>query len=250
MSLKTTTDQNPYSLQVRLFENKLSKTNGTYFAKVKSQSVMNIEEICKQAEKRGGSHIKANTMKSAVEEFFKEMAYKLSSGVSVNTGYFTATPSIKGSFKSTSDNFDPERHQIRFRFTQGSLMRNEIEKVNVDIIGHNPNEASLDYVYDFASQMENDTVTANKNIKLVGNKIKVAGDDESVGIYFVNTETDTRTKVPMLDIIDNGPKNITLLVPNLEQGAYKIEIVTQYSSGSTLTKDVNTLELSYLVHVV
>lgn len=250
--MKTTSskENNPYSLQVRLFENKLKKDKGTFFAKVKSSNVMNIEEICKQAELRGGSSIKANIMKNAVEEFFKEMAYKLASGISVNTGYFTATPSIKGVFKSANDIFDKDRHSIRFRFNQGNKMREEVSKVNVEIVGLNPNDAYLDYVCDLTTMSENEMVTANKIIKLGGNKIKVFGDDESVGVYFTNTETKQKTKVPMSDISDNGIKSITLLVPDLDPGFYSITIQTQYTSGATATKEVNSLELTHIVEVV
>jgi hypothetical protein len=248
--MKTGTKENPYSLQVRLFENKLKNSEGTFYAKVKSPNVMNIEQICKQAELRGNASIKANVMKSAVEEFFKEMAYKLASGIAVNTGYFSASPAIKGVFKSTNETFDPDRHAIRFRFNQGNKLRKEIEKVNVEIVGLSPNEASLDYIFDLTSTTENELATANKIIKLVGNKIRVAGDDESVGVYFTNTETQKKTKVPMNDICDNGIKSLSLLVPDLEAGEYTISVLTQFSSSTTTTKEVTTLELPHLIEVV
>jgi hypothetical protein len=60
------------------------------------------------------------------------MGYQLKDGYSVNTGYFTDTPLIKGVFKHALDKFDRLRHSLYFLFTQGEFLRRELDEVSVE----------------------------------------------------------------------------------------------------------------------
>jgi hypothetical protein len=62
------------------------------------------------------------------------------------------------------------------------------------------------------------------------NRIKIAGDDPSCGLYFVPID-DPSKAVKVERIGENTPSKITGIVPNVDSLQNKIEIRTQYTGG-------------------
>ena len=75
---------------------------------------------------------------------------------------------------------------------------------------------------------------------ITGNLIKIAGDESVAGIFFV--AEDGTTKKISRRLTQNDPSKIIARVPALADGSYTLRIVTFYNSGSTLLKNVRTLE--------
>jgi len=171
------------------------------------------------------------------------MGYQLCDGFSVNTGYFTASPSIRGVFDSPTEKFN-----LGKQFNQGEILRSELSTVTVDILGVAESGAFIGQVLDVKSGSVNDLLTPNRNLKISGSKIKVAGDVNITGIWFVNQRTQERTKVDETDIVTNNPSEIIVVIPELQAGNYKLEIVTQYSSGKNL-KEARTLSFDKILTV-
>lgn len=244
-----TEETNIYKMRVRLYPNNFTTENGKYYARTAALNVMNTADLCKEAYARGGSSIKPADMQQAVEAFFKEMAYKLENGSAINTGYFCAYPTIKGSFKSKKDTFDKDRHTILFKFTQGHKMRKKIENVDFRIEGYGENEALIQYVYDYTTKEENEVITPNRNVRLDGNKIRITGDDETVGLYLVNSETNERTKVPEELILENTARKVLFLCPDLTPGMYTIEIFTQQMYGKSMVRNVSVVKYDGFLQV-
>ena len=80
----------------------------------------------------------------------------------------------------------------------------------------------------------NDLLTPNRNLRISGSKLKIAGDNPANGVFFVNQETQERTAVDVTDIATNNPSEVMIIIPELAAGTYRLEIVTQYSSGKNL----------------
>ncbi|WP_312903224.1 DUF4469 domain-containing protein, partial [Chryseobacterium taichungense] len=200
------------------------------------------------AASRGGADVSASAMEHATELFLKEMAYQLCDGFSVNTGYFTASTTIRGVFDSPSETFNKDKHSIIFQFNQGEKLRAEIPNIEVSILGVAESSAVILQVTDVKSGSVNDLLTPGRNLKIVGSKIKVAGDDPSVGIYFVDVATQERTKVEPSDIVTNNPSELILVIPALAAGTYNLEVVTQYGGGTPL-KDARTATLDKILTV-
>ncbi|WP_376778753.1 DUF4469 domain-containing protein [Chryseobacterium taichungense] len=196
----------------------------------------------------GGADISASSMEHATELFLKEMAYQLCDGFSVNTGYFTASTTIRGVFDSPSETFNKDKHSIIFQFNQGEKLRAEIPNIEVNILGVAESSAVILQVTDVKSGSVNDLLTPGRNLKIVGSKIKVAGEDSSVGIYFVDVATQERTKVEPSDIVTNNPSELILVIPALAAGTYNLEVVTQYGGGTPL-KDARTATLDKILTV-
>ncbi|SDI02564.1 protein of unknown function [Chryseobacterium taeanense] len=224
-----------HRIKAYLYDNTLTKDNPNDFtARTVSERSLNVQQICQAAVSRGGADISASSMEHATELFLKEMAYQLCDGFSVNTGYFTASTTIRGVFDSPSETFNKDKHSIIFQFNQGEKLRAEIPNIEVNILGVAESSAVILQVTDVKSGSVNDLLTPGRNLKIVGSKIKVTGDDSSVGIYFVDATTQARTKVDSSDIVTNNPSEIILVIPELAAGTYNLEIVTQFTDSSML----------------
>ncbi|WP_243349856.1 DNA-binding domain-containing protein [Parabacteroides sp. FAFU027] len=108
-----------HRLKANLFENVLTEDPNDFIARVSAERTLSIPDICNSAAGRGGADVSATAMEHSVNLFLKEMGYQLSDGFSVNTGYFTATPLIKGVFNSPMETFNPSKHSVLFQFNQG-----------------------------------------------------------------------------------------------------------------------------------
>ncbi len=230
-----------HKIKAYLYDNLLTKDNpNDYIARTVSERSLSVKQICEAAVNRGGADVSAAAMEHAVELFLKEMAYQLCDGYSVNTGYFTASTNIRGVFDSPSESFNSNKHNILFQFNQGEKLRAEIPNIEVNILGVADASAMILQVTDVKSGSVNDLLTPDRNLKISGNKIRVAGDNPANGIFFVDMATQSKTAVELSDIVINNPSEIIVIIPSLKAGVYTLEIVTQYTSGNNLLKEPRT----------
>jgi hypothetical protein len=198
-----------------------------------------VREISQSAAERGGADIPASAIEHGAILFLGEMGYLLCDGYSVNTGWFTAGPQVQGVGNSPTEQYDKEKHTLYFEFHQGALLRKEIENVSVEILGVADTDAIIAQVFDVKSGSVNDLLTPERNLKIAGYKIKIAGDSAANGVYFVNQTTAERTKVDDSDIVVNNPSELIVVIPALTAGSYLLEVTTQYAP-SKLLKDAKT----------
>ncbi|MGE4513613.1 MAG: DNA-binding domain-containing protein [Chryseobacterium sp.] len=224
-----------HKIKAYLYDNTLTKDNpNDFIARTASERSLSVKQICEAAASRGGADVSASAMEHSTELFLKEMAYQLCDGFSINTGYFTASTTIRGVFDSPSETFNKDKHSIIFQFNQGEKLRAEIPNIEVEILGVAESSAVILQVTDVKSGSVNDLLTPGRNLKIVGSKIKVAGEDASVGIYFVDAASQARTKVDPTDIVTNNPSEVIVVIPELPSGNYNLEIVTQFTDSSML----------------
>lgn len=239
-----------HKIKAYLYDNQLTKDiPNDFIARTVSERSLSVKQICESAVNRGGADISASAMEHATELFLKEMAYQLCDGFSVNTGYFTANTQIRGVFDSPSETFNSEKHSILFQFNQGEKLRAEIPNIEINILGVADASSAILQVTDVKSGNINDLLTPGRNLKISGTKIKVGGDNPENGIYFVSTDTNTRTKVEETDVVVNNPSELIVIIPTLPAGTYKLEIVTQ-QSGSTLLKEPRTAAFEKVLTVL
>ena len=228
-----------HKLKAFLYDNPLTADPNDYIARISSERSLDIEDICASAVSRGGADISSSLMQRGVSLFLKEMAYQLCDGYSVNTGYFTASPQIKGVFNSPEETFDSEKHLLLFHFNQGEALRDELSSIEVEIMGLADTGLSIAQVTDVKTGSVNDLLTPGRNLKINGQKLKVAGDDEEVGICFVNQTSGERTKVDPSDLAINYPSELFIIIPELAAGTYKLQVTTRFSKP-TLLKEPRT----------
>ena len=229
-----------HTIKAYLYDNLLTPDPNDFTARVSSERSLSVADICHSAATRGGADVSDAAMNHAVELFLKEMAYRLCDGFAVNTGYFTAMPVVRGVFLNPNETFDPQRHTLQFQFTQGELMRREIEDVEVKIMGVAETGLYIGQVEDMKSRTVNEVLTPGFNLRVTGTKLRVVGDKPGVGIFFRETATNTATKVDEGDIVVNNPSELMIIIPALPAGTYQLEITTQYSTGNKLLKEVRS----------
>jgi hypothetical protein len=102
---------------------------------------------------------------------------------------------------------------------------------------------------DVATEAVNETLTPGGIFNISGHKIKVAGDSPEVGVCFVSAaDPSVRVKVAR-HLAENTASKVIGIIPTLTPGAWKPEIVTQFSSGSFFLKDPRIIESSLVLTV-
>ena len=225
---------NFHNIQAQLYDNILTPNPNDFIARVSSERTLTVKDVCVSAVARGGAKITAEDMEHAVNIFHREMGYNLCDRFSINTGWYTASVSIKGVFDSPTEKFNPGKHTVMFDFKQGTLLRKELGNVTVEITGVAVTAGFIGQVTDVKTGSINDLLTPGRNLRISGVKIKIDGDDPANGVFFINQDTQERCAVDPSDIVNNNPSEVMIIIPELTAGAYRIEIVTQYSSGKNL----------------
>jgi hypothetical protein len=231
-----------HSIKAWLYRNKLLTSNpDEYIIRPVSDRTLGIREICETAVTRGEADISASAMEHSVFLFLKEMEYQLYDGFSINTGWFTAKPQVRGVADTPKAQYDKEKHTLLFEFHQGAILRRGLEKVEVEILGVAEAGTIIAQLTDVKTSSINDLLTPNRNLKITGSKIKITGDDAANGVYFVNMDTAERTKVDDSDIVLNNPSELIVVIPDLKAGTYQVEVTTQYGGNSkTILKEPRT----------
>ncbi|MDR1172269.1 MAG: DUF4469 domain-containing protein [Bacteroidales bacterium] len=228
-----------HKISAWLYKNLLTPDPDDYVIRPVSARTLNVKEICESASSRGGADIPAPAMEHAASLFLTEMGYLLCDGFSVNTGWFTAGPQVKGVANSPKEQYDREKHTLLFEFHQGALLRKELGNVTVEILGVADTDAVITQVVDVKSGSMNSLLTPNRNLRIAGQKIKIAGDHAANGVYFVNQATGERIRVDDSDVVTNNPSELLVVIPPLATGSYLLETTTQYAV-SFLLKEPRT----------
>jgi hypothetical protein len=235
-----------HRIRAFLYDNLLTKENpNDLIARVSSERSLGVLDICETAVSRGGADISAPAMNHAVGLWLREMGYQLSDGFSVNTGWFTAAPHIRGVFDSATEKFNPDKHTLLFEFHQGALLRKELESISVEIMGVAGTAGVIAQVTDVKTGSVNDMLTPNRNLIITGSKIKITGEKAENGIFFYD-QTGIQYPVDPSDVVTNNPSEVVIVIPPLPPGGYTLRIVTQYS-GSIPLKEPRTIVFDKLL---
>ncbi|MFT3737250.1 MAG: DNA-binding domain-containing protein [Breznakibacter sp.] len=238
-----------HSVKAYLYDNLLTDDPNDFSARVSSERTLGIEDICQSAVSRGGADVSAKAMSHAVDLFLKEMAYLMCDGYSVNTGYFTAGVQIKGVFNNPKEPFTKGKHTVSFLFNQGDTLRKELSNVDVAIMGVAETGCEILQVTDVKTGSVNDVITPGRNLKIRGSKIKLAGETNLVGVYFLDQASGNIIKVDVTDVVTNNPSELMVVVPELAAGVYVLEVRTKFSGGSLL-KEVRVASFDKTLRVV
>ncbi|MEN6456231.1 MAG: DNA-binding domain-containing protein [Prolixibacteraceae bacterium] len=230
-----------HRIKAYLYNNPVASKSDSYIARVSSERSLGIADICDSAVNRGGAEVSSALMQHGVSLFLKEMGYLLCDGYSVNTGYFTATPQIKGAFANVEESFHPERHRIRFRFKQGEILRNDLSSIEVEMMGAADSGPAIFQVTDVKTGSVNNLLSPNRSLKIKGRKIRVVGDNDETGIWFVNQLSGESIGVDPADLVINNPSELIIIIPELKAGTYKLQLSTRFSKHCVLRKPRTTV---------
>jgi len=174
---------------------------------------------------------------------------RLAEGLAVNTGICSINLAITGSFAHPNDSFDASKHGIELRYRSESSVAdilNSLEPTTTQAILNAP---YISHIED--SQSEN-VLSIGNYIKIYGKSIKIAGTDESVGLYFENMNDNSDViKITASELFHNTNSCLMCKVPDslTKDSLYRIRIVTQFYSNSYLKKEPFETEFTDLAAV-
>lgn len=230
--------------KVWLTPNLLTKDiDNDYIAEVStSKQTLRNEDIAQRIVDEG-SEIKYDTLLSIINQHDRIIREAVCDGYSVLTGVGQYSPRVTGSWIGKSANFDPSVNKLTLDMVLSKEMRDALATVGVEVLGvKEGGGANIGLVTNTFDGNTDGYISAGEDILIEGTKIKVAGDDPSCGVYFINRDDDTSYKVERR-LTQNDPSRIIARVPaELAPGAYTLRIITQYSNSAVLLKEPRTLE--------
>lgn len=189
--------------------------------------------------------LRPETMAHVVDLFQRTVQDLVLSGYSVNTGLFRVVAQFRGVVYDGV--WDPQKNTVYALFTQDKNLRKAINATPVKILGEKGDAAYIIATEDIATRATNGIATPGRTFRLKGKNIKVAGPDERIGIYIVDSAGNER-KLPDDLLALNNPSEVIVQLPaDLAEGAYELHIVTQFSTGNKLLKEPRSAVKSFFV---
>jgi hypothetical protein len=148
-------------------------------------------------------------------------------GDAVTTELFNSFPSMPGVYEGVTDSYDPSRHQVKVNLQPGTALRDAATRIKPKKVSGGIAIINILAVTDVKTGSVNHLITPNRNLRITGQKLKLAG--EAAGVYFINQADGSRTQVDPSDVVLNHPTELLVITPNIPAGTYKLEVVTQYS---------------------
>ena len=233
--------------KVWLKPNLLTKdVDNDYIAEVStSKQTLRNEDIAQRIVDEG-SEIKYDTLLSIINQHDRIIREAVCDGYSVLTGTCQFSPRVTGNWLGKSANFDPSTNKLTLDMVLSKEMRDALSTVGVEVLGvKEGGGAEIGLVTNTLDGNTDGYINPGEDILIEGTKIKIVGDEEMCGVFFVlrGAETETIRKVDRR-LTQNLPSSIIARVPaDLEPGEYTLRIVTQFTnSGSTLLKEPRTIE--------
>ena len=200
---------------------------------LQSAGSLDLDDVLEEMQKQD-TGLRPETMRHAVTLYHRVVMDLILNGYSVNTGLFRAVPQLTGVIEGGV--WNKEKNSIYVSFTQDKALREAIAQTLVEILGEKSNIMYILETEDKKTGLKDGSATAGRNFFVRGAMLKVAGDDETVGVTLTNADK-TVTKLTDDLITINNPSSLTLLLPvELTEGEYTLTITTQYSSSGTLLK--------------
>lgn len=233
-----------FKWQYFLKDNPLTKDDTKdCIAEVNIQESMRNEDIAQQIIDEG-SEIKKDTLIYVFNQRDRIAFDCVKSGRSVINHYYQLLPRILGVFASKSALFDTKLHKLVIDMILTSFARKELESVTVESLGPKQQVAYIGLVTDTLTDKTDGSITPSDDIRVDGSRIKVAGDAAEVGVYFVPEDGKDPIKVTR-KLTQNDPSQLLVRVPALEDGTYKLRIVTQFSVNKYNLKETRILEYEH-----
>jgi hypothetical protein len=191
--------------------------------------------VCAAAKNRGGFTGQYEDLVEHAHVFINEIIYQLLDGFSVQLGGFCSLhTSIAGTYHGANDHIGAENLHVAFRTLRH--LKELLLKVKIENEGIAGDGAYIDEILDVHTESVNSVLTPGNMVHITGHKIKVDGEDPTVGVWFIAKADGTRVKITE-HLAVNRPAELVGVIPALTPGAYTLEVVTIYSSGTTTLKE-------------
>lgn len=242
-----TTDKN--SVIVELYDLTITERKDDRFGRVVTTKSINENDLINKAVARR-TDLSPTTLKASMD-ILKEIAKEeIANGASVSFGLGYYSLAVNGVFIGDNAKWDTTKHNLSIRVTPTADLREAIKAAAVTVRSMAEVGTIINSVTDVTSGEVNSKLTPGGGVNLTGSKIKIQGEDPTVGINLINQATSEVTTIALTSILVNDPSKISFIVPaSLVVGDYKLSITTQFSSPSALLKAPRTSLFDYILTV-
>lgn len=213
---------------------------------LESAGNIGLEQIYKEM-KEEDTGLKMETIVHVVTLFLRIVMRFVLNGYSVNTGIFRAVAQFVGVVEKGQ--WNPATNSVYVSFTQEKLLREEIAKTKVEILGTKANVMYILEIEDRKTGLKDGTATPGRNFFVRGSHLKVVGSDPAVGVTLTDS-TGNVTKLVDDEVSINKPSELTLLLPaGLKDDTYTLTVCTQYSQSAQLLKEPRSVSTTITVGI-
>lgn len=181
------------------------------------------------------------TIASIINSFHETAMELAADGYNVDAGLVYLRAMIRGT--NSSHEIDQKVNKVVISAIPGKQLQKAGDKTTIRV-GQSKN------VYKgvmgvYLPNRRDAEITEKSMVKISGNHIKIVGENEACGVFFIHAETKETIQVPENHIIDNFPQSLLLMLPDaLVAGTYQLKITTCYGGNSTLLKKPKTYEFA------
>ena len=229
-----------------LYENYLRKNEdeATYFARVNSRRRITRNDLVEMIAKRNTTVTKQEI--SSVLDHLEELVMdNLKMGFTVQTGLFTVSVGVRGSFESMDDEFDPDRHRTVINVRNSPALKKLSEK-ELAVVKQSTNlpNPSVFNLFDYDSGTTNSRLPPGNVAALTGNCLKIDRSDETQGIFFTPEEGAESVKAEKI-IFSTNRKLVFKIPAELPPGSYTVSVRCGFGTDlrtSSMKSTVTTAE--------
>ena len=243
-------DPKKRSIVATLVANMLTEREDDFTANVTYVANRSIEDLCNIAA-NGKSKFTASELLAAHNDLKAVAKEELYSGSTIEFGLTNNSLGIDGSFIGPKAKFDPAKNNVTLRSTPIKEVKTDLKGISVIIGEVVEGLPTITKVTDVFSGEVNTKITPGNTLNGEGKRVKIAGTEgSSVGFFFINSETEVETVVPMTAVSRNDPSYFSFIIPALADGKYYLEIASQYGNNrQTLLKEIRRNRFPYLLTV-
>lgn len=224
------------NLPVALYPNRMIQSSdgkSSYYAQTTIRGVCTNSDIAQDLINAGlGEGLSKEQIEKLLSYADDDKLVRMADGFACDSGNFKSRLQVKGLFTSESDTYSTERHSIDIAVRATAKAKKAVSKIIPVIRQGNSRKPEITGVSDLKSK-SGSTLTKGGFLEISGANIKICGDSEEVGLFFVNRDDSSKSvKLSAEELGINKAATIACVVPaELESGTYSIKIVTQFMNS-------------------
>ena len=237
------------SITGKLVANKLTERDDDFSFNVTYQANRSVKDLCKLA--ATNSKFTASELESAYNDLMAQAKIELYNASTVEFGFANNSLGVDGPFIGPDAKFDPSVNNVTLRCSPRIEFKEDLKNISVIVAGTEEGLPTITKVVDVATGSENLRITPGGGLNGEGNRVKVTGSEgQTVGFFFVSDTDKTEIPVPVSALLRNDPSFFSFIIPQLNKGAYYLEVATQASTNSKkLLKEPRRNRFPYPLYV-
>jgi len=209
-------------MEYTLYDNNFTKDNpDDRLAKAVNVPVKNLKDLLK-AITGPGSILKMTESQAVIAAYWGAIINYVSNGNAYRDEYISIRLDITGVFDNDADRFDKARHALSLSIIPGSQLKDATQLIPLHFVKAEPEMPFIKTVYDWESETANQNLTSNGILEIQGDALKIYTEVEGQGVFFINKANGNETVANLPRI--NSPKTLTLRIPELVAGEYRLEV--------------------------